>query len=103
MLFHQDNAPVHTSVIVMAKFNELKFKLLPHAPYLPDFAPSDYFLLPNLKKWLGDQRFTNNEEVESAVNGYFEDIAGYHYKKGIKATEHRWEKCVEIKGNYVEN
>ena len=26
VLFHQDNAPVHTSVIVMAKINELKFK-----------------------------------------------------------------------------
>ena len=26
VLFHQDNAPVHTSVIAMAKINELKFK-----------------------------------------------------------------------------
>lgn len=24
--------------------------LLPHASYLPDFAPSDYFLFPNIKK-----------------------------------------------------
>ncbi|KYN39316.1 Histone-lysine N-methyltransferase SETMAR [Trachymyrmex septentrionalis] len=26
---------------------ELKFKLLPHAPYSPDLAPSNYFLFPN--------------------------------------------------------
>ena len=39
-LLHQDNAPVHTSVTVMVKINELKFKLLPHAPYSTDLAPS---------------------------------------------------------------
>ena len=50
VLFHQDNAPVHTSVIAMAKINDLKFKLLPHAPYPPDLAPSDYCFFPNLKK-----------------------------------------------------
>ena len=36
MLFHQDNAPVHTSVIATATINELKLKLLPHAPYSLD-------------------------------------------------------------------
>ena len=55
---------------------ELKFELLPHAPYSLDLAPSDYFLFPNLKKWLGGRRFINNEEVESAVNGYFEEFNG---------------------------
>ena len=85
MLFHQDNVPVHTSVIAMAKINELKFKLLLHVPYSPDLAPSDYFLFPNLKKWLGDQRFANNEEVKSAVNGYFEELDGSPYKQGIEA------------------
>ena len=56
---------------------ELKFELLPHAPYSPDLASSDYFLFPNLKKWLGGRRFTNNEE--SAVNGYFEEFNGSYY------------------------
>ena len=58
----------------MAKINELKFKLLPRAPFSPVLAPSDYFLFPNLKKWLRGQRFSNNEEVESAVNGYFDEL-----------------------------
>jgi histone-lysine N-methyltransferase SETMAR len=102
ILFHQDNAPVHTSVIAMAKINELKFELLPHAPYSPDLAPSDYFLFPNSKKWLSGKRFANNEEVESAVDGYFEELDNSHYTQGIEATEHRWEKCISLKGDYVE-
>ncbi|XP_023240125.1 LMBR1 domain-containing protein 2-like [Centruroides sculpturatus] len=92
VLFHQDNAPVHRSVISMTKINELRLKLIPHAPYSPDLAPSDYFLFPNLKKWLGGKRFANNEEVESEVDGYFEKLDSSHYKQGIEAIEHRWEK-----------
>ena len=80
---------------------EQKFELLPHALYSPDLAPLDYFLFPNLKKWLGGRRFINNEEVESAVNGYFEEFNGY-YKQTIEAIEHHWEKCIELKEDYVE-
>lgn len=102
VLFHQDNAPVHTSGIAMAKIEELKFELLPHAPYSPDLAPSDYFLFPNLKKWLGGKRFASNEDVESTVNAYFEELDGSYYRRGIEAIEHRWEKCKGLQGSYVE-
>jgi hypothetical protein len=55
-----------------------------------------------LKKWLGGKRFANNEEVQSAVDGYFAELDYSHYKQGIEAIEHRWEKCIELKGDYVE-
>ena len=86
VLFHQDNAPVRTSVIAMAKINELKFKLLPRAPYPIDSAPLDYFLFPNLKKCVGSKGFANNEEVVSTVDGYFEKLDDSRYKHGIEAT-----------------
>ena len=86
----------------MAKINKLKFKLLPHAPYSPDLASSDYFIFPNLKKWLDGRRFANNEEVESAVNCYSEEDDRSHYKNGIEAIVHRWEKYIELKGDYFE-
>ncbi|KAM8702599.1 hypothetical protein ACLKA7_001935 [Drosophila subpalustris] len=52
VLFHQDNAPCHKSMKTMAKLNELGFELLPHPPYSPDLAPSDYWLFADLKKML---------------------------------------------------
>ncbi|GFX41585.1 mariner transposase [Trichonephila clavipes] len=64
-LFHEDNAHDHKSFVAIANINEL----LPHAPFLSDLAPSDYFLSLNLKKWLSDERFSYNEM--SAINGYF--------------------------------
>ena len=80
VLFIQHNALVHTSVIVMAKINELKFKLFPHALYSLNWAFLDYFLFTNLKKWLGGQRVAKNGEVGSAVNGYFEELDSSHYE-----------------------
>jgi len=97
VLFHQDNARVNTSVIAMAKINELKFELHSHAPYSPDLAPSDFFLFPNLKKWLGGKKFSTNEEVESAVDGYFPEFDGSYYTQGIEAKSGL---CWEIKINF---
>ena len=44
ILSYQDNVLVHTCAISMAKIMELKFELLQHPPYLPDLAPSDFFI-----------------------------------------------------------
>ena len=52
-----------------------------------------------MKKWLGDQIFANNDEVESTVNGYFEELDDSHYEQGIEAIEHLWKKCIELKGD----
>ncbi|XP_033213976.1 uncharacterized protein LOC117171040 [Belonocnema kinseyi] len=50
VLFHQDNARLHTRVVAMAKIHKLGYELLPHLAYSPDLAPCDYFLFPNQKK-----------------------------------------------------
>uniref|UniRef100_A0A2S2QFV8 Mariner Mos1 transposase n=1 Tax=Sipha flava TaxID=143950 RepID=A0A2S2QFV8_9HEMI len=63
VLFHQDNAPCPKSIVTIAKLHELGFKLLPHPPYSPDLAPSDYYLFAGLKKMLARKRFSSNEEV----------------------------------------
>lgn len=102
ILLHQDNAPVHTCAVAKAKIEELRYELLPHPPYSPDLAPCDFHLFPNLKKWLGGQRFSSNNEVIAAVDGYFEGLDKTFYQNGIIALEKRWNKCVEVEGSYVE-
>ena len=102
VLFHQDNAPAHTSAIALAKLHELRFEILQHAPYSPDLAPSDYFLFPNLKKWLAGRRFISNEEVISETNAHFAGLEPSYFAEGIKKLEYRWSKCIELQGDYVE-
>ena len=84
VLFHQDNAPCQKSLATMAKLNELSFELLPHPPYSPDLAPSDYYLFADLKKMLQGKRFYSNN------------------KKGIKMLEKRWIDCLAFEEDYVD-
>ncbi|UYV75022.1 hypothetical protein LAZ67_12002126 [Cordylochernes scorpioides] len=50
IVYHQDNAPSHRSLQALAAIYDSGFELLPHAPYSPDLAPSDFHLFPHLKK-----------------------------------------------------
>ena len=70
ILFLHDNAPAHRSM--MAVHTSMRgFKILPHPPYSPDLAPSEFFLFPSLKKHLKGRRFHSNEDVISAVEEWF--------------------------------
>lgn len=102
VLFHQDNAPAHSARDTTDKLKELRYELVPHPPYSPDLAPSDYFLFPRLKMWLSGKRFYSNEEVELETNAYFEGLDAQHYKSGIEMLEDRYNKCITLDGDYVE-
>ncbi|XP_033232192.1 uncharacterized protein LOC117183121 [Belonocnema kinseyi] len=77
-LDHKRNR-VHTCVVAMAKIHNLDCELLPHPECSPDVAPSNYFLFPNMKKWLGSKRFGSNEEVITEANAYFEGLEKTYY------------------------
>ena len=101
-LFHQDNAPCHKSMKTMAKFHELCYELLPHPPYSPDLAPSDYWLFADLKRMLRGHRFGSNDELISETNAYFEGKENSFYKDGIERLEKRWNDCISLKGDYID-
>lgn len=100
VLFHQASA--HTSAVAVAKIHELQFELVDHPPYSPDLSPSDFFLFPKLKLWLGGQRLSSNEEIVSSVDAYFVEQEADYYLEGLKRLEHHWRKCIDLKGDYVE-
>ena len=99
--FHQDNARIHICVVSMVKIHELRYELLPHPPYSQDLDPSDYFLFPNRKKWLGGNRFYSNDEIISETNTYFEDLEKSYFLEGIQKLEKCWTKCIELKSNFI--
>ena len=47
--FHQDNTPVHNSILVTDYLTKMGIKTLPHPPYSPDLAPCDSSLFPKLR------------------------------------------------------
>ena len=99
VLFHQDNALCHKSIVTMAKLHELHFKLLPHPPNTPDLAPSDYWLFADVKRMLQGKRFGSNEKMISETEAYFEAKDKSFYKKGIKLLEKCWNHCITLEGD----
>lgn len=84
MLFHQDKASPHKSIVAMAKLHELGCEFIPHPPYSRDLAPCDFFLFPNLKKCLGGKKFSSDEEANVAVDEYFAEFEATYFSEGIK-------------------
>ena len=88
-------------MIDQAKLHEIKFEMVSQPPYSLDQAPSDFYLFPNLKRWLTGQRFYSNEELIAETNTYFEELPKDYYSDGIKKLEDRWNRCIDLKGEYV--
>ena len=103
MLFHQDNAPAHTSTVAMAAIQKCGIQLVEDLPYSPDLALSDYYLFPKMKKGLGGLHFARGDDVMNAVDHFMNDQNGTFYTEGINLLHDRWTKCVNIGGNCVEN
>jgi hypothetical protein len=79
-----------------------QFSCTTNTPYSTDLAPSDFYLFPKLKLFLAGQRFSSSQEAIAAVEGYLADLKKNHYRDGIMAMEHCWNKCISLKGDYVE-
>ena len=47
--FHQDNAPVHNSILVIDYLTKISIKTVPQPPYSQDLAPCDFCLFPKLR------------------------------------------------------
>jgi histone-lysine N-methyltransferase SETMAR len=67
-LLQHDNARPHTARSTVAPNQDLSFEYLPHPPYSPDLAPSDFHVFGPLKQAMGGKSFSSDEEVQQAVH-----------------------------------
>ena len=61
--FHQDNAPVHNSILVTDYLTKMGIKTGPQPLYSPDLAPCDFWLFSKLRGC----RYETVEEMKEAV------------------------------------
>jgi hypothetical protein len=86
----------------MDTIQKLKWNVLPHPPYSPDLAPSDYHLFGPLKVHLGRKSFHNHEEVTQTVQEWLHSKTEDFFLSGIRQVPDRWRKCIAYKGDYVD-
>ena len=52
IILQHDNARPHTARVTVEKIRTFGWETLPHLPYSPDLAPSDYHLFGSVKEQL---------------------------------------------------
>lgn len=101
VLLHHDNARPHMARLTQERIDELGWQLLQHPHYNPDLAPSDFHLFGPLKTHLGSKRFVDDEDVEREVRMWLRQQPKDFYAAGFGALIKRWDKCLNIGGDYV--
>lgn len=87
--------------MTQAKLQDLNWQVLPHAPYSPDLAPSDFHLFRSLEHSLRDTEFDDLEHLENWLHGFFEAKPQEFYERGLKNLVPRWRSVVESGGEYI--
>jgi transposase len=91
-LLQHDNARPHTSLKTMGHVAKFGWTLLPHPPYSPDLASSDFHLFRPMKGGLRRQHFPDNDAVIAAVRKWIASAGAYFYESNMQAVIHRWRK-----------
>jgi len=72
----------------------LGWTVVPHPPYSPDLALSDFHLFRPMKDGLRGQYFSSYDAVVRAVKQWATSDGADFYKRGMQALVRRWRKCI---------
>jgi len=101
-LLQHDNARTHTSLKTVEHTVNLGWTVIPHSPYCPNLAPSDFQLFGLMKEGLCGQHFPSNDAIVRAVKQWATSAGADFYEPGMQALIHRWQRCIANGGEYVE-
>ena len=96
--FHQDNAPVHNSILFTDYLSKMGIKTVPNPPYSPDLAPCDFWLFPKLRGC----RYKTIEEMKEAVTKVIDTLTQEDFNGAFHKLLERYNKCIEAGGDYFE-
>ena len=90
VLLQHDNARPHTARSTVATTQDLSFQCLPHPPYSPDLAPSDFHVFGPLKEVMGGKSSRSDEEMQQAVHEWLHSLPKDFFFRGIHALPKGW-------------
>ena len=96
--FHQDNAPVYNSILVIDYLTKMGIKTVPQPPYSPDLAPCDFWLFPKLRGC----RYETIEEMKESVTNVIDTLTQEYCHGAFEKLLERYNKCIEAEGDYFE-
>lgn len=95
---HMDNARPH---LITEKLENIGMKRMPHPPYSPDIAPSDFFLFGIMKRSIEGKEFKTEEEIVEWVRHFLVTFPKYHFQEAYHEWTRRLHWVIDHKGEYV--
>ena len=92
--FHQDNAPVHNSILVTDYLTKMGIRTVSQPPFSPDLAPCDFWLFPKIRGC----RYERIEEMKEAVTKVIDTLTHGAFQKLLEP----YNKCIAAGGDYIE-
>ncbi|KAK6756246.1 hypothetical protein RB195_014569 [Necator americanus] len=95
-----DNTQSHIGKMTEAEVKKFFWTILPHQPYSPDLAPSDYHLFSYLQRHVDGQDFQTCDDIKKALEQFFKELSPTFWSKGIYDLSKRWQKTIDANGAY---
>ncbi|GFO15179.1 histone-lysine N-methyltransferase SETMAR [Plakobranchus ocellatus] len=65
-------------------------------------GPSDFHLFGPLKRHLGGMAFETEDDLVSELRNWFDNLDVDFFRVVINSLLSRWQKCIDLHGDYVE-
>ncbi|GFO44700.1 histone-lysine N-methyltransferase SETMAR [Plakobranchus ocellatus] len=102
VVLQHDNATPHSANLTQQWLQRCGWEILPHPAHSPDLAPSDFHLFGPLKRHLGGMAFETEDDLISELRNWFDNLDVDFFRVGINSLLSRWQKCIDLHGDYVE-
>ena len=96
--FHQDNAPVHNSILGTDYLTKVGIKTVPQPPFSPDLAPCDFWLFLKLTGC----RYETIEEMKETVTKVIDTLIQEDFHWAFQKLLEQYKKCIVAGGDYFE-
>jgi hypothetical protein len=101
-ILHHDNAPAHTAFSAKEFLASKQITVLKHSPYLPDLAPSDFFLFQKIKEILKGRHFDDIEDIRTNKTVALNAIPQNQFKNCFEGWTIRWHQRIASQSEYFE-
>ena len=71
IIFHQDKARPHVSLMTRQKLLQVGREVLIHPLYSPDIVPSDFHFFQSLQNYLNGKKFNSMDNCKSLLHQFF--------------------------------